>query len=168
MGDVVSFNREYSFASKKKKVKQSTTTESYYFKTLEGATFSFGGAFVRDLISKFKGNNSEVKSEIISLYADAIADFQKYNVDNKKLISSVESVKSMALQIVDELVTPEYFDEIMSTDADIIVLMPMILLISVKHYYSTFDLHRMIKQNWLHIDESVEKFVLSEAFAIIL
>jgi hypothetical protein len=171
VGNVLSFNKQTSYASKKKEPKQVQTNESYYFRTFEGATFSFGGAFVRDLLSKIANHQTEIKGLLTDIYTDSIKimPFVANLSDTEKeiLANLINTSKLLVENVLDELKTPESFDEAMSERATL-KLMPMLLLCIILRYYSNFDIHRMIKQNWLQIDISVDEFFASQLCASFL
>lgn len=144
------------------KIESPPIDSSYHFSSIS-VRVDFGGAFVRSLIENLEENREKVlKSLEISHYGsihvlESMLD--KEDEKYKALIEALNKQRVLTQSIVDEMKTPEDFDEMFQEGSKYLNVIGYVITIIMAHSYSQFDYYKMKKDNWLQLSTSVEEFI---------
>lgn len=165
MSKVIEFNRKSAYTKKVKESKPSTAGNESYFFSVEGIRLDFGGAFVRDILTKLEEKREFISSlvgKILDSDLNKLKNIEKQEFDDEliaELEMAVIKTAEVYKEILTELKTPEDFDRIFSTKSHKLVLTVEILTIVMCLSYTEFDVRRMEKDNWLAIGGTIGEFM---------
>lgn len=147
---------------------ESELTNSSYFFNFMNVTVNFGGAFVRSLLENIEKHKEEISGVFemsTKLTEENLALFAEQEPElHEKLAASVRHQDVLIQDILHKVKTPQDFDDLFKEGSEYLSVVGFVLTIVMVKSYSQFDYHRMIKNNWLHINEPVEEFINSPVY----
>lgn len=140
---------------------------SYYY-SLNELEVRFGGAFVKDIISKIEENKVEILKSI-----EISNDRSKYYLskaldeDDKRyklLLKTLEDQEVLMDEIINNIKTPYDLDEMFREGSKHLKIIGFVLTIAMVHSYTQFDYHRMLRDKWIELSIPIEEFMSSQLY----
>lgn len=162
---------EFKPREKKRPVQAPSSGESYFF-MFENVRFSFGGAFSRDIVEKINANRDKIEKGIDNVFSKIVVTTRgEETADLEEMVETerqyLEGHKSIFKLVLDTLKTAEDLDRALSDGSETIPYMSFILGVSVATVYSEFDIRRMVRDNWMHIDATVEELMQTNIYNLV-
>lgn len=157
MADIVNFGDLKEKKNKKETVKKQLTQSqpaSTYFVMLGNGDLgqtklSFGGAFVRDFISRMKEQKSDLVQKVTGTHELILDRFRKE--ENAEEYVNLYLGKQTLVGIIDLMLDQFTFDTLFD-DSKFAQQAGMVIGIAIFSYYTLDDLEEMQEQSWINCD----------------